>query len=78
MVLLDHGKGMISHVQSGFNCFNPPGHDGGAEWRQTITDHASRPQTGSPIQTSDSGATRGNDEKGMCSLSIRFRADEFG
>jgi hypothetical protein len=30
MVLLDHGKGVISHVQSGFNCFNPQGHDGSA------------------------------------------------
>jgi hypothetical protein len=28
MVLLDHGHGVIPHVQSGFNCFNPPGHDG--------------------------------------------------
>ncbi|MBI3853220.1 MAG: Gfo/Idh/MocA family oxidoreductase [Verrucomicrobia bacterium] len=37
MVLLDHGKGVISHVQSGFNYFNPHGHDGRGEQRHTIT-----------------------------------------
>src|SRR5258706_571735 len=37
MILLDHGKGMISHVQSGFNYFNPHGHDGSGEQRHTIT-----------------------------------------
>ncbi len=36
MVLLDHGKGVISHVQSGFNFFNPHGHDGSKETRHTI------------------------------------------
>jgi predicted dehydrogenase len=36
MVLLDHGKGIISHVQSGFNFFNPHGHDGSKEQRHTI------------------------------------------
>jgi predicted dehydrogenase len=36
MVLLDHGKGVISHVQSGFNYFNPYGHDGRGEQRHTI------------------------------------------
>ena len=36
-VLLDHGKGVISHVQSGFNYFNPHGHDGRGEQRHTIT-----------------------------------------
>ncbi len=36
MILLDHGKGVISHVQSGFNYFNPDGHEG-AEERHTIT-----------------------------------------
>ena len=36
MVLLDHGKGVISHVQSGFNYFNPHGHDGRNETRYTI------------------------------------------
>jgi predicted dehydrogenase len=37
MVLLDHGKGIISHVQSGFNYFNPHGHDGSQEGRHTIS-----------------------------------------
>lgn len=37
MVLMDHGKGVISHVQSGFNYFNPHGHDGSGEGRHTIT-----------------------------------------
>jgi predicted dehydrogenase len=37
MVLLDHGRGVISHVQSGFNYFNPHGHDGSKETRHTIT-----------------------------------------
>lgn len=37
MVLLDHGNGVISHVQSGFNYFNPHGHDGSKETRHTIT-----------------------------------------
>lgn len=36
MVLLDHG-GAISHVQCGFNYFNPHGHDGSEEGRHTIT-----------------------------------------
>ena len=36
MVLLDHGKGVISHIQSGFNFFNPHGHDGSKETRHTI------------------------------------------
>jgi len=36
-VLLNHGKGVISHVQSGFNYFNPHGHDGSGEKRHTIT-----------------------------------------
>lgn len=36
MVLLDHGGGVISHVQSGFNYFNPHGHEGRAETRHTI------------------------------------------
>jgi len=31
MVLLDHGKGVISHVQSGFKYFNPHGHEGRGE-----------------------------------------------
>ena len=37
MVLLDHGKGVISHVQSGFNYFNPYGHEGSGEQRHSIT-----------------------------------------
>lgn len=36
MVLLDHGNGVISHIQSGFNYFNPHGHDGGKEQRHTV------------------------------------------
>lgn len=36
MVLMDHGNGVISHVQSGFNYFNPHGHDGRGEQRHTI------------------------------------------
>ncbi len=37
MVLLDHGQGILSHVQSGFNYFNPHGHDGSQETRHTIS-----------------------------------------
>jgi predicted dehydrogenase len=37
MLLLDHGEGVLSHVQSGFNYFNPHGHDGSAETRHTLT-----------------------------------------
>ena len=37
MILLDHGKGVISHVQCGFNYFNPHGHDGSKEDRHTIS-----------------------------------------
>lgn len=37
MVLLDHGQGMISHTQCGFNFFNPHGHEGKAETRHTIS-----------------------------------------
>jgi len=37
MVLLDHGEGVISHIQSGFNYFNPHGHDGSKEQRHTVT-----------------------------------------
>jgi predicted dehydrogenase len=36
MVLLDHGNGMLSHVQCGFNFFNPYGHEGSKEQRHTI------------------------------------------
>jgi predicted dehydrogenase len=37
MLLLDHGKGVLSHVQCGFNFFNPHGHEGSKEKRHTIT-----------------------------------------
>jgi predicted dehydrogenase len=37
MVLMDHGGGLISHVQSGFNYFNPHGHDGSGEQRHTVS-----------------------------------------
>jgi predicted dehydrogenase len=37
MVLMDHGNGLISHVQSGFNYFNPHGHDGSKEQRHTVS-----------------------------------------
>ncbi len=37
MVLLDHGHGIISHTQSGFNFFNPYGHEGENEKRHTIS-----------------------------------------
>lgn len=36
MVLLDHGNGVLSHVQCGFNFFNPYGHEGSKEKRHTI------------------------------------------
>src|SRR5215471_21490069 len=42
MVLMDHGNGVISHVQSGFNYFNPHGHEGSQETRHTITVVGSR------------------------------------
>lgn len=37
MILMDHGQGVISHVQSGFNYFNPHGHDGSGEQSHNIT-----------------------------------------
>ena len=37
MILMDHGNGVISHVQSGFNYFNPHGHDGSTETRHTVS-----------------------------------------
>jgi predicted dehydrogenase len=37
MVLMDHGNNVLSHVQSGFNYFNPYGHDGSQERRHTIS-----------------------------------------
>ena len=41
MVVLDHGKGVLSHVQCGFNFFNPHGHEGSKETRQTISIYGS-------------------------------------
>lgn len=37
MVVMDHGNGVLSHVQSGFNYFNPHGHEGSKETRHTIS-----------------------------------------
>jgi predicted dehydrogenase len=37
MVLLDHGNGVLSNVQCGFNFFNPYGHEGSKEQRHTIS-----------------------------------------
>jgi predicted dehydrogenase len=37
MVVLDHGGGVLSHVQCGFNYFNPHGHEGSKESRHTLT-----------------------------------------
>lgn len=42
MLLLDHGRGVLSHVQSGFNYFNPHGHDGSRETRHTLSIVGSR------------------------------------
>lgn len=36
MVLMDHGNGVISHVQCGFNYFDPFGHEGHGQEKQTI------------------------------------------
>lgn len=37
MVLHDHGNGVLSHIQCGFNFFNPHGHEGSNETRHTIS-----------------------------------------
>jgi len=37
MVLMDHGNGIISHVQCGFNYFDPYGHEGKGQQRPTIS-----------------------------------------
>lgn len=37
MVLMDHGNGVISHVQCGFNYFDPYGHEGKGQERPTIS-----------------------------------------
>lgn len=36
MILMDHGNGVISHVQCGFNYFDPYGHEGKGQDRPTI------------------------------------------
>jgi predicted dehydrogenase len=37
MVLMDHGNGVLSHVQSGFNYFDPYGHQGTGQNQHTIS-----------------------------------------
>ncbi len=37
MVLMDHGKGVLSHVQSGFNYFDPYGHSGTGQNQHTVS-----------------------------------------
>jgi predicted dehydrogenase len=37
MVVLDHGNSIFSHVQSGFNYFDPYGHEGTGQERATIS-----------------------------------------
>ncbi len=37
MVLMDHGNGVLSHVQSGFNYFDPYGHTGTGQNQHTIS-----------------------------------------
>lgn len=37
MVLMDHGGGVLSHVQCGFNYFDPYGHGGKGQEKHTIT-----------------------------------------
>lgn len=37
MVLIDHGNGTLSHVQCGFNYFDPYGHEGTGQEKPTIT-----------------------------------------
>ncbi len=37
MVLMDHGNGVISHVQCGFNYFDPYGHEGTGQTQHTIS-----------------------------------------
>jgi predicted dehydrogenase len=46
MVLMDHGNGTLSHVQCGFNFFNPHGHEGAKENRHTITIFGSKGSMG--------------------------------
>lgn len=37
MVVMDHGQGALSHVQCGFNYFDPYGHEGKGQEKPTIT-----------------------------------------
>jgi len=37
MVIMDHGNGVLSHVQCGFNYFDPYGHEGKGQDRPTIS-----------------------------------------
>jgi predicted dehydrogenase len=37
MVIIDHGNGTLSHVQCGFNYFDPYGHEGKGQEKPTIT-----------------------------------------
>jgi predicted dehydrogenase len=37
MVLMDHGGGVLSHVQCGFNYFDPYGHEGKGQEKPTIS-----------------------------------------
>ncbi len=37
MLLMDHGEGVLSHVQCGFNYFDPYGHEGTGQQNHTIT-----------------------------------------
>ncbi|MEJ0033619.1 MAG: Gfo/Idh/MocA family oxidoreductase [Bacteroidota bacterium] len=37
MLLMDHGQGVISHVQCGFNYFDPYGHEGKGQQNHTIS-----------------------------------------
>ncbi|HEX5024393.1 MAG TPA: Gfo/Idh/MocA family oxidoreductase [Agriterribacter sp.] len=37
MLLMDHGEGILSHVQCGFNYFDPYGHEGKGQQNHTIT-----------------------------------------
>src|SRR5688500_18779109 len=37
MILMDHGDGTLSHVQCGFNYFDPYGHEGEGQDKPTIT-----------------------------------------
>ena len=37
MIIFDHGNGVLSHIQSGFNYFNPHGHEGKGATRPTLS-----------------------------------------